>query len=267
MDAESRDVQTITPPSQPTLCCCVEGRHAGPKGWLFSGDECREELLEAYPELAEICDRIRIPPGIRIKEWDPSPGWALHELARAALPPVPCVVDDLSSADLSELISDLINCHHLPLRNELRRLGILIDHWSLRRAIDQNIEIPDKFRDFSDRLVAHLDLEESHVFPQCLAVDKASRLPRGQVRVFNAVTPSIRTMMSGHEESGFPLQQIRDFFDLLAHGEVNHEVKGIQFGLSEIASDMVVHTAIEENYLIPAAIFAEDQVRARHGLG
>lgn len=272
----NKDVQTLTPPGQPALSDRANRGQSpvipGPQRDtavmahrpLFTAADCRRDLLDAYPELAQVCDRIGFGEWMTLGEWSESPEWALLELARAAFPPPPALSWDLSSADLSELITDLIEGHHRPLRNELRRIGILIEHWSMRGENELHVDLAKRHQDFTHHLLAHLDQEESVLFPQCLAIDQASRLPRGSATRVAEVTPAIRAMNVGHDEAERSLQQIRKLFDHVTRGHLDPDVAIIRIGLSEMAADLAVHATKESEFLIPAAIFAEDQVRARH---
>lgn len=273
----NKDVQTLTPPSQAALRDCRADRQ-DPMPWarrvssapmdrkpLFTAANHRCDLLDEYPELAQVCDRLGFGESMGLGEWSGSCEWALLELARGAFPPAPPLEWDMSSAELSELITDIIEGHHRPLRNELRRIGILIEHWGRREANPLRTGLVQRYQEFSDHLLAHLDHEESVVFPQCVAIDLASRRPRRGARMPGEVTSAIRAMNLGHDDTERSLQQIRNLLDDITRSHPDADVAIIRIGLAEMAADLAVHASKESEYLVPAAIYAEDQVRARNG--
>lgn len=227
---------------------------------LFTGSSRRAELVEAYPELAKSCDLLGLGSGVSLEDWCPSPDWALLILARAASPPLPASVIDWSQMDIPELIAHLINRHHRPLRNELHRIGILI------RAVEQRDDtgrfsvIVERFARLETGQRAHLDYEESVVFPRCLAIEEASR-GHARLNLLDIdVTTGIRAMVAGHDEATDGVQHILTLVTTAASTSNDPDVTLIHAGIVALATDLVVHARIENEILLPAALFSEEQV-------
>lgn len=271
----NKDVQTLTPPSQTVLSDRQEGgspasrAQLSPSGKkpLFTPASYRRALLDDYPELEHVCDRIGFGELLTLGEWSDTPEWALLELARGAFPPPPALSWDHASADVPELIADLVEGHHRPLRNESRRIGILIEHWSRCESNVENVQLAKRYQGFVDHLLARLDQEEATVFPQCLAIDLANRQRcRGTIRMAD-VAPAIRALHGENEEMRQSLQQIRKRFDHLTRGHLGTDVTVIRIGLSEMEADLAVHATKESEFLIPAALSSDDQLRGRRCSG
>ncbi len=234
-------------------------------GDLFTGSSRREELVEAYPELAESCDQLGFGSGISLEEWCASSDWALILLARAASPPLPPSAIDWSQMDIPELIGHLINRHHRQLRNELRRIGILIRAAERRDDTGRFSAIVERFSRLETGQRAHLVYEESVVFPRCLAIEAASR-GHARVNLLDIdVTTGIRAMVAGHDEATDDIQHILTLVKTAASSSNDPDVTLIHAGIVALATDLAVHASIENEILLPAALFAEEQVRAwRH---
>src|SRR5258708_26439905 len=128
------DASILTPLCQPIIA--ADARHrdgdepavpAKPPG--FDGDDRREDLVAASPELDPVCERLGFGWEPTIATWCAAPHWVLLELARAAQPPL-APYRQWSSASMPELVADLLATHHHPLRSELRRLALLIGNLS-----------------------------------------------------------------------------------------------------------------------------------------
>ncbi len=242
----------------------VRHRH-GPRmaSTLFTPASKRDDLIAAYPELKEVCDQLKFGSDSSIVYWCTSPEWALLHLARAAKPPPSSPACDWSQAVLFELIDELVDHHHRPMRNELQRLDILMFSIVHRHVDASVVAFERSFIRLKDHLVAHLDMEETGVFPQCLAIEEAIRSGPGANHGRIDVTSGIRAMKIGHDEASGAFASVLEHCSSCIQEIADPDLELIRSGLLAMQVDHAVHAAMESDILVPAAIFAEDQLRAR----
>ena len=239
--------------SSPTAC----NELFGPRGR-------RATLVAAYPELDFVCSALGFGHGLTLGEWSASPDWALVILARSARPPQPAGERDWSMATIPELIADIVATHHVPLRHELERLGILIDHLAAAHQHAVFSALRKVYHEFKDALALHLDQEERDLFPLCMALEEALG-GRGSWDDQD-ITSLIRFTGHGHVECQSGLCRLTGLLQAASIFR-NPDIAVISDGLYALSRDLAVHTAKEGEILIPAAIFSEEQLRARRSAG
>jgi iron-sulfur cluster repair protein YtfE (RIC family) len=188
---------------------------------------------------------------------------ALLAWARATPPPAPRSVEDWSMATLPELVEEIVGTHHRPLRNELHRMGILIRHLGLRHGKLAQLGVDDTFRRFAEAVTAHLDHEEQVVFPLSIVVEHASRRLSETIPPNSDVTAAIRFMNLGHDDSVDALRRLIIMLGKMSASTVDTDLTLIADGLTAMLADFAEHEAKEQGILMPAVIFAEEQIRAR----
>lgn len=232
---------------------------------LFSPRGRRAALVAAYRELDEVCESLGFGHDMTLGEWSTAPAWAVVALARGARPPLPAPKRDWGMATIPELIADIIATHHIPLRHELERLRVVVDHLA---AVHQNAmftALRKVYHDFKDALTLHLDQEERDLFPLCIALEESlsGRKPWED----QDVTSLIRFTGHGHAECDSGLRRIMDLLQAAAASSNDPDLAVVGEGLRALAIDLAMHTAKEGEFLMPAAIFSEDQLRARRSTG
>ncbi len=230
---------------------------------LFTPASSRSELVSNYPELDRVCDQLGFGTGMSIGQWNSDPAWALLVLARAAEAPRPAPAFDWSQAEIFELIDNLIARHHTPLRNELRRLGLLIRDFDRRYPAIRDLDFNGAFTRLEVNLVEHLDQEEETVFPRCLANEARSRGHAMGTADAAEVTTGIREMMSGHDYGSSELTHMVTQVEAATGIVVDEDLDIILLGLNAISSDLAVHADIERDILMPAALSSEEQLAAK----
>ncbi len=221
------------------------------------------DLLSAYPDAQPVCQRLRIDLQQPLAQWCHDPGWILVELARAARPPSPTAPRDWSLATIPELVADIIASHHRPLLNELRRLGVLIAEYCQRHAARASHELIRSFVRFEATLLEHMAHEEGVVFPLSILVEQASRQRDAVAPITGDITAAIRFMSAGHDEALTTLRRIIATMHEASMNDFDPDSAIISAGLVAMLADFVVHESKEEDILLPAVIFAEEQLRAR----
>jgi len=228
---------------------------------LFSPRGRRAALVAAYGELNDVCTLLGFGDRFTLGEWSASPSWALVILARAARPPRPAPERDWSMATIPELVTDIIATHHVPLRHELERLGIIIDHLAVSHQRALLSALRKVYHEFKDALTLHLNQEECDLFPLCIALEEA--LSGRQMWADQDLTSLIRFTGLGHEECHSGLRHILGILQSAADSISDPDITIVSDGLHALARDLTMHTAKESELLIPATIFSEDQMRAR----
>jgi iron-sulfur cluster repair protein YtfE (RIC family) len=232
---------------------------------LFTPASMRSEFVSNYPELDQVCDQLGFGTGMSIGQWNSDPTWALLVLARAAEAPRPAPAFDWSQAEIFELIDNLIARHHTPLRNELRRLGVLIRNFDLRHPAIRDLDFNGSFTSLEINLIEHMDQEEETVFPRCLYNEARIRgHATGPVDAAE-VTTGIREMMSGHDYGSSELTHMLAQVEAARAIVVDEDLDIILLGLNAISADLAVHAELERDILMPAALSSEEQLRAKSG--
>jgi regulator of cell morphogenesis and NO signaling len=226
------------------------------------GPRCRRAaLVAAYPELEAICTALGFADGPALGEWCPALAWAQVILARSAQPPAPAPERDWSLATIPELIADIIATHHVPLRHELQRLGVLIDHLADAHQHALLSAVRKVYHEFAQALVLHLDQEEADLFPLCIALEEA--LAGRRAWDDQDVTSLIRFTGHGHGECESGVRRIATLLDAAAASIADPDLAAVCAGFAALRRDLAMHTAKEGEILMPAAIFSEERLNAR----
>lgn len=230
-------------------------------GFGFDARDKRADFIAAYPELDAVCERLGFGWDLTVADWSTNPTWVLNELARAATPPRHQPDEDLRSATIPEIVEYLLKVHHQPMRWEFNRLSLLIallvdahPHQRDIRALGSGFQL------LKDSLLVHLLQEELEAFPLCLEVEE---LQHARTTTENKIDPDpLHFMAAGHLETSDDLARLRD----LAHraGLSNDpDANLVVQGLTAMHEDLVQHTLVENEILLPAAMFS-CELLARH---
>jgi iron-sulfur cluster repair protein YtfE (RIC family) len=225
----------------------------------------RSEFVSLYPELDQVCDQLGFGDDMSIGQWNSDPSWALLILARAAEAPRPAAAFDWSQAEIFELVDNLIAHHHNPLRNELRRLGLLIRNFDRRYPAIRDLDFHGAFTKLEVDLIKHLDHEEETVFPHCLDNEAACRGHTNGTRDAAEVTSGIREMMSGHDYGSSEMAHMLAQVAAAGAIVIDEDLDIILLGLKAISADLAIHADIERDILMPAALSSEEQLRSKSG--
>jgi iron-sulfur cluster repair protein YtfE (RIC family) len=223
----------------------------------------RAQFIAAYPELGVTCERLQFCWDRAVKDWSGDPGWVLLECARAAKPPPPAPDLDWSYATIPELIDDIIATHHRPLRHELRRLGLIIRQFCRRHGEFRHLNFDQAYTLFADDLLGHMNHEEAEVFPMSIAIEGADQRLLSEDALNRNVTSAIRFMSVGHEGAIYAMHHLMALHDLMATRNIDPDLPLIHEGLTAMATNLVMHKMKETDILLPAVLFAEEQLRAR----
>jgi regulator of cell morphogenesis and NO signaling len=234
-------------------------------GFSFSERDKRADFVASYPELDALCERIGFGWDYTLADWSRDCGWIMLELARGAQSPPTATGDDLTSASLSELVDHLLRHHHQPLRCELNRVSLLIRHLAGAHPHQRDIQaLASGFALLRDSLLVHLLQEELEAFPLCLELEVLRRAPSNDFTA--AMAEPLHFMAAGHVETGDDLDRLGQL--ARRAGLTNDpDAELVIQALAAMEHDLQVHTAIENEILLPAGLFTCELLNARAHAG
>ena len=168
---------------------------------------------------------------------------------------------DWSRASLSQLVSHIIDKHHIFTCNELERLVGLISRVCAAhgRNHPELLSIQELFNDLKDELLPHMKKEEGVLFPYIFELEAAVTAERLLPKpFFGTVSNPIRVMMVEHERAGDTIEKIRSLsanFSVPADGCASY--RALYEALEFLEADLHLHIHLENNILFPAAIKME----------
>ena len=231
---------------------------------LFTLTSNRNDLVSAYPDLESYCMQLGFMEGMTLSQWCSAPEWALLILARAARPPPSAPAMDRTPTGITPLVTHLLHHHHRQLRNELRRMGILIRDFSHRYPGTVTAGIDHDFMQLEADITARLDFEEMSVFPMSLAIDAEPCSPLSEKNTAHDVVVRLQAMMMNNDQSVSELEHLLHRIWTQKHLTSDPDLTIISEALIAIKLDLVLHAAKERNLLAPAVIFAIERRRAQH---
>ena len=231
---------------------------------LFTLTSNRNELISAYPNLKSYCIQLGFMEGMTLSQWCSAPEWALLILARDARPTQPAPAMDRTPTGITPLITHLLNHHHRQLRNELRRMGILIRDFSHRYPGTVTAGIDHDFMRLEVDITARLNFEEMIVFPQCLAIDAELCTPLSEKNTTHDVVIRLQAMVLSNDQSAHELEKLLCQIWAQKHLTSDPDLTIINDGLVAIELDQALHAAKERDLLAPAVIFKVERRGAQH---
>jgi regulator of cell morphogenesis and NO signaling len=172
---------------------------------------------------------------------------------------------DWPRASMSALADHIVAAHHQYLRVELPRLALLI-----RKVVNahgqRHPELPrleDRFSSFRSDLEAHMDKEETVLFPLCRALETACVRPSSPC---GSIRDPIHRMVTEHEDAGDDLASMRALTDnFTPPSDACATYRMLLEGLSELERDTHLHVHKENNILFPRATAAEAALAPSRG--
>lgn len=136
----------------------------------------------------------------------------LQELAEAQHV-TPELSEPWATRPLSELVEQIIQECHAPIRSELERLTVLSQKVRSRHGVPhpELIHVEELVHQIAEEMTPHMDKEERVLFPYIVSLEEAHRhgLPKPHA-CFGTVATPITTMMAEHDIVGGALARIRE---------------------------------------------------------
>lgn len=214
----------------------------------------------------------RVPSAVRVLEearidYHASGSRSLRDACDAAAAPLDRIVAlveqrhatesfDWSTAPLAEVVAHIVEGHHEFTRELLRRIETNLAH-AMRRHPDRLnlLDLEVAFRAFQEDLLAHLDMEETSLFPHILALahrGDLSALP------YSSVDFPVRVMNVEHESAEDHLGELRRLGDdFVPPPRASGALRAVYADLCALERDIHEHIHLENNVLFPRALEIE----------
>ena len=168
---------------------------------------------------------------------------------------------DFQNASLPELITHILDTHHVFTKSEMDRLQALTE--KVIGAHGANHPELLQLRELWEKLCAdlkpHMFKEEQILFPYMNALAQAAdhKLP-APFAPFGTVNNPIRMMMSEHDTAGDILREMRALTsDYKAPGDACISYQTLYQALEHFEKDLHQHIHLENNILFPKALAME----------
>lgn len=170
------------------------------------------------------------------------------EIQRELRPAEPTTLDGWADLPTEELIAHIVEHHHRPLDQELRRLEALANKVaSVHQLRDERLaQLTFTLTALKAELEAHMLREERVLFPGLLSGDHS------------VLTRPIAVMLREHEDAGHLLEIVRgltDDYTVPPHACCSW--RALWHGLEQLDQSLREHIRFENNLLFPRAVLAQ----------
>lgn len=166
-----------------------------------------------------------------------------------------------SDLSLSELITYIVNTHHVFTKDEMNRLEALTDKVIGAHGANhpELIEAGELFHRLCSDLRPHMFKEEQVLFPYIVAMEKAaSQNQTNPFAPFGTVNNPVRMMMMEHDKAGEILRELRVLTsDYLVPPDACISYQTLYQALEGLEKDLHQHIHLENNILFPKAVEVE----------
>jgi regulator of cell morphogenesis and NO signaling len=239
----------------------------------FTNKTIREIALEAplstrvFEELKiDYCCGGRVDFAEACQNAGVDPSWVQGRLEEIMAGTTP-VADDMTDRSMTELCDYIVETHHVFTRNELERLGPLMDKVA-RKHGDLHPElhpIKEAFGILSEELLVHMRKEEMVLFPYIKELESAAGAHRdAAVPHFGTVKNPVRMMMFEHDAAGELLRKMRtNSSDYTTPEGACPSYGALYAGLEALEKDLHQHIHLENNLLFVKAVEIENGMANR----
>ena len=171
-------------------------------------------------------------------------------------------VVDFTSASLPQLITHIVDTHHVFTKSEMDRLQLLADKVLAAHGGNhpELVHLDELLTRLCDDLKPHMFKEEHVLFPYIFALAKAAD-QQGAVPFapFGTVNNPIRMMMREHDTAGEILRELRKLtFDYKVPADACISYQTLYQALENFEKDLHQHIHLENNILFPKALDVEN---------
>jgi regulator of cell morphogenesis and NO signaling len=168
---------------------------------------------------------------------------------------------DLQAATLCELITYILDKHHVYTKDEMARLEPLAEKVLTAHGENHSelLAIRDLLRELFTDLRQHMFKEEQILFPFVIEMEKSqAQNRRPPFAPFGSVNNPIRMMLMEHDKAGELLRELRKLSgDYQAPPDACISYKTFYEALEAFERDLHQHIHLENNLLFPKAIELE----------
>lgn len=168
---------------------------------------------------------------------------------------------EFQSLSLPELITHILDTHHVFTKSEMERLGaltakVIAAHGSNHPEL---LHLGELFKLLCDDLRPHMFKEEHVLFPFILSMTAAKQNNQtGPFAPFGTVNNPIRMMMREHDNAGEILRELRALtsdYEVPADACISYRT--LYQALEDLEKDLHQHIHLENNILFPQALELE----------
>ena len=174
---------------------------------------------------------------------------------------------DFSAMSLAELITHILDTHHVFTKSEMERLQtltakVLAAHGANHPELSH---LSDLLRDLFDELKQHMFKEEHILFPLIIEMEQAALQNRPiPFAPFGSVNNPIGMMMFEHDSAGETLRALRRLTaDYAVPQDACASYQALYEGLEGFEQDLHQHIHLENNMLFPKAVQVEQAAQAQ----
>jgi len=171
-------------------------------------------------------------------------------------------VRDFQSASLPELITHILNTHHVFTKAEMERLQSLIGKVIGAHGANhpELIQLGELWQRLCTDLQPHMFKEEQMLFPYMMALAQAAEDKRAApFAPFGTVNNPIRRMMVEHDTAGEILRDLRALTsDYKVPSDACISYQTLYQALENFEKDLHQHIHLENNILFPKALELEN---------
>jgi regulator of cell morphogenesis and NO signaling len=157
---------------------------------------------------------------------------------------------------LKDLVAHIQARYHAPLRDELPRLGAMLDKVVQRhghRLPETLLPLQATFESLRRELLEHMAKEDAVLFPSVLALETHAAAEETSTG-WSWIEQPIEVLEAEHEAAGAALATMRALTNGYAPPEdACPTFRGLYYGLSELERDMHLHVHLENQILFPRA--------------
>lgn len=168
------------------------------------------------------------------------------------------------TAPLTELMTYIVDKHHVFTREEMQRITALLGKVCSRHGENhaELLTVQSLFQELANDLTPHMFKEERVLFPYIEMLEEAVRENRPlEPPPFVTVRNPVRMMMMEHDTAGDLLRKIRETsrdFALPPDACISYQT--LYSALEEFELDLHQHIHLENNILFPRAVVMENNV-------
>lgn len=170
-------------------------------------------------------------------------------------------VPDFQNSTLTELITHILDTHHVYTKEAMDRLSGLFEKVLSAHGANhpELTELKTKFQTLCADLNPHIFKEEQILFPYLLELERATTQNRPTpFAPFGTVNNPIRMMMMEHDTAGDLLREMRSLTtDYLVPADACISYRTLYQALEEFEADLHQHIHLENNLLFPKGVQLE----------
>lgn len=232
--------------------------------FAFRTDDFLADLINQHPAAFAILDQLGIscsgegePTLLDIaQQHDLEPLNLLEQLAlKLPTAPVDNQHSDPSALTIDELIDYVERQHHVYTRREIGRITVLVER-SAPLVTAHYDELVHSATAFCSHVLAHLQDEETHIFPLGRALEQRQRSDGPQQSIESYDHDCIA---AEHDHASFGID-LAAFKRALSAAEFapagQRHQHTLAAALGDLTTDLGIHSHVEEEYLLPAVAYA-----------